>query len=118
MGMAGVPRTSLDTTRDTTGRGVIHITASTGEKNIMKMLLEAAASPLIWSKFGRQPLHGACVVGNTDVVRMLLGKNADPTSRVKSPNGIPSGRAQDVGHTPHDIAAARAHGQVCAVLRE
>lgn len=116
--MAGVPRTSIDATRDSTGRGVIHITASACEANIMKMLLESGASTNVWSKFGRQPLHDACVVGNAQIVRLLLDGRADPTVRVKSPSGIQSTRNQDVGQTPHDIAAARSHGHVCAVLRE
>jgi len=114
---AGVADVSMDSTRDPSGRTVVHIAAAAGEVKTLRLLLKAGATTSIFSGYGRQPLHDACVVGHTAVARVLTERGADPLARVKrGSHGIPW-RESDVGKTALELAEQYNRIEVAAYLR-
>lgn len=51
----------------------MHFAALNGHLNICQLLLEVGASPLVWDKDGKSPLHLAAEKDHANVVKMFLG---------------------------------------------
>mmetsp|Transcript_54541 Transcript_54541/g.145992 ORF Transcript_54541/g.145992 Transcript_54541/m.145992 type:complete len:98 (+) Transcript_54541:146-439(+) len=94
----------------------MHLAAAAGQKGTLQMLLKAGASSKVFSGYGRQPLHDACVAGHLSVARLLIEWQADPSMKAREGNeGIPWTRT-DAGKTPLELAQARGHKELTAYL--
>mmetsp|Transcript_78876 Transcript_78876/g.218191 ORF Transcript_78876/g.218191 Transcript_78876/m.218191 type:complete len:585 (+) Transcript_78876:47-1801(+) len=113
---AGVSTPNLDITCDPSGRTAMHLAAAAGQVHTVQLLLRAGASLTIFSAYGRQPLHDACVAGHTPVVRALVEQRADPLVKAREGGeGIPWLRA-DAGRTAAQLAEARGHSELYSYL--
>jgi len=79
---AGVTRSSIDCVKDKLDRTPLHLAASFGQERLVGMLLQAGASPHVWSRRGRQPLHEAATAGHAEVCACLLEGGASLDTRV------------------------------------
>lgn len=111
---AGVTRSSLDVTKDKLDRTPLHLAASFGQERLVKMLLQAGASPHVWSRRGRQPLHEAATAGHAEVCATLLEGGASLETRVGElgSEGKPSKQIRgsgDMTKNALEIAMDRGH---------
>eukprot|EP00930_Biecheleria_cincta_P035178 TRINITY_DN24214_c0_g2_i1.p1 TRINITY_DN24214_c0_g2~~TRINITY_DN24214_c0_g2_i1.p1 ORF type:complete len:565 (-),score=79.21 TRINITY_DN24214_c0_g2_i1:56-1750(-) len=79
---AGVTRSSIDVAKDKQDRTPLHLAAAAGQDRLVEMLLQAGASPHVWSRRGRQPLHEAATAGHAEVCASLLEGGASLETRV------------------------------------
>lgn len=123
-----LPPREIEAKRDKLGRTVLHLAAMGGAVTVVRQLLEAGVSPQIFSNIGRQPLHDASTAGKADTSAALLDF-ADPRLRVAmceaevkdlvgsmDAQGRPKNN-KDAGRNPFQLALARGHHNVCALLK-
>lgn len=75
---------------------------------LVEYLLAIGADPLVIDKSGRSVFHWASMIGNPDVMELLLNAIPDPTAQVQAPD---SG-----GDTPLHLAAYHGHLPVIRLL--
>ena len=91
---------NLGTLEPRAGLTPLALAASTGNTDIVQVLIDAGADPNGRNRDGGTPLHGACYMGEATVVEQLLACGADATAR----NSIGQ-TATDVLNVPASIAA-------------
>ncbi len=69
---------ALDAVHGVTGNTALHLAASSGEVDIVRILLNGGVNPNLVSFSGSTPLSLACVSGDDEVVELLLAAGADP----------------------------------------
>lgn len=109
---AGVTRSSIDVAKDKLNRTALHLAASAGQERLVTMLLQAGASPHVWSKLGRQPLHEATAAGHAEVVASLLEGGASLETRVGERESGAKSSMRNSGHANKnapEIAMDRGH---------
>jgi ankyrin repeat protein len=84
----------------------MHASATRGDAEIVKMLLEAGADPNAQQERGFVPLHSAAANGNFPVVQLLLQHGARADAKA------------DDGKTPADMAADRGHKDLAETLKK
>ncbi len=94
--------------RDRSGMGAIHYAASNGHLRVVMILIEAGIDPnqIGEREFNARPIHYAALKGHADIVEYLVKKGAKVDYRDAG------------GNTPQDIAEAKGHHNVVAVLKE
>lgn len=90
--------------RSLAGRTALHIAASGGTEDCVRLLLKAAADVAARTDDGLTPLHVASQVGNAGAARCLLAGGAEPTAE-----------ANDQSLALH-YASAGGHSEVCGLL--
>jgi len=115
--VAGVTDSSVDRTRDPSGRTVLHLASAAGEVTTLRLLLRSGASTTARSYFGRQPLHDAAVVGHVAIAQALVDKGADPLACVQEGKvGFPC-KKSEVGKNAMQLAEEHCHRQLCMYLQ-
>jgi uncharacterized protein len=84
----------------------LHSAAAGDHTALVRLLLDAGASPNAVQHGGYTPLHSAAQNGNLDLVRLLLGVGADPLAQ------------NDEGHSALDLARQSEHASVVAFLEQ
>jgi len=114
---AGVTDSSVDRTRDPSGRTVLHLAAAAGDVKTVRLLLRSGASTTARSYFGRQPLHDAAVVGHVAVAQALVDKGADPLDKVQDCKPSFPCKMSEVGKNAVQLAEEHCHRQLCMYLQ-
>mmetsp|Transcript_43798 Transcript_43798/g.127516 ORF Transcript_43798/g.127516 Transcript_43798/m.127516 type:complete len:148 (-) Transcript_43798:12-455(-) len=111
-------------TRDRLGRTALHIAAASGATDVVRALVRAGHPLRLHSYGGRQPLHEAAHAGHAGAVSAILDGRADPMAKTEEPSGIAAlqtlppagGGMRRGGQTAQELAAARGHAEVVALL--
>lgn len=114
---AGVHRSSIDAAKDKLHRTSLHLAVLGRREKLVTLLLEAGASPNVWSNLGRQPLHDAVAAGHADIVFALVGSGASLHTSVGAwvPDEKYSKRVhadKDIGRNALDIARDRQYDMI------
>ena len=70
-------------------RTALHWCALGGHAGVMRLLLQAGASPLAADGFGRLPLHEAAWHGSPEAIRLLLDTAPEAATTAKSNGALP-----------------------------
>jgi Ankyrin repeats (3 copies)/Ankyrin repeats (many copies) len=84
----------------------LHLAASNGHSEVVKLLLEAKAEVDSKSNYGRTPMSWAAWNGHSEVVKLLLEAKAEVDSKDSN------------GRTPMSLAAWNGHSEVVKLLLE
>lgn len=90
----------------------LHLASQQGHGEVVRALIDAGANINARKNDGSTPLNDAAFNGRLDVVRLLLGAEADPLL----PCFKKSGRGRTFDFTPLDSAAEKGHSQVVREL--
>ncbi|XP_013405079.1 serine/threonine-protein phosphatase 6 regulatory ankyrin repeat subunit B isoform X2 [Lingula anatina] len=83
---------------------VLHEAVSSGNEELVKLILHAKAKVNAKNKEGRSALHIAARLGHSGVVQLLLNANADVNAQTKD------------GRTPLHVSLWRGHTQIAKAL--
>ncbi len=83
----------------------LHGAVAGSHTEVVSILLSAGADPNVRQRGGWTPLHGAANHGDTELVSILLNAGVEKSAK------------SDDGKTAHDMAAAKNHADVLALLK-
>jgi ankyrin repeat protein len=85
------------------GENILHLAVRWGDLDATQELLRAGVNPNQHGDLGHTPLHEACIKGNLDVVKVLVGGGADLFALTE-------------GHPPFTSARFAGHDEICDYL--
>lgn len=80
------------------GTTALHLACSKKHIDIVKLLLDAGASPRVKDKNGQLPLHRVCAIGSIPILKLLCDSHKSPVNANDCNNWTPLHHALSEGH--------------------